>query len=566
MVAVAAVAVGQCATVPFALDVPIALVLMVVGVNEVTMQNWFLLFVCIIAITAIGTLFTSTGVNSHWLHKAVKDGDTKAVPILLAMGADVRHRARYGGNLIITALPKSRLAKHEDRKKIIKMLVAQGLSPLERDRSGLAPIHYVVMRKYSGYAKFLASLGADLNQPTNRGLTPLMFAIRARDKTLTKELLDAGADPRYQNHEGKSALHFAVEKKSHLLEFLLSKVKDINIYDNKGYTPLTLALNKGYENDYKLFLKLGFTPKGVDEQGWTPLHYACEGKPTLALTVLKNTQNPAAATKMGLTPLHIAAAKGHRSLCEELIKRSVPVDALDSKKRTPLYYTLCSPYVDVARMLVSKGANVTSVDEKGRTLLHTIAAAGSDELVCFMATLIEKGVDIEAKDNDGRTALHLAAKHSYIKNGVSELLSLGADPKAKDKDGKTPAQLSDTSVKSGLLAAASYSVSWRGTSKEKAFEDRLLGPPLYAAVRCGDDFLMQRMLKKNRNVNEKNRSGRTALHYAAELGKKKLVDLLLKNGAKKKVTDNNGKTPSQLARENGHGGLAAKLDTSLEKN
>ena len=528
------------------------------------MQSWFLLFMCIISVAAATLLFNPMGVNSIWLEKAVSDGDVKAVKLWLAMGGDINHRNRFGGNLINSALPKSRLAKHEERKKVIKILVDRGLSLLHRDRNGYAPIHYVTMRKYSGYPKFLASLGADLNQPTSRGLTPLMMAIRARDKTLLKVLLDGGALPGFQNQDGQTVLHYAVETNSHLLEFLLTKVTDLKKYDKNGYTPLALALVKGNESVYDTFEKAGFRLDGADEQGWTALHYACEGKENLATKVLERTKNPAAVTKMGLAPLHIAASMGHRHLCEKLLKHSVPLDPLDSKSRTPFYYALCGLHTEICRLLMEKGAKVDTVDEKGRTLLHLIAASGSDELVCFMATLLEKGLDIEKKDNDGRTPLHLAAG-SPIDSGVKELIALGAIPDVKDNGGKTPTQLANNTTKRKLLAAASNTVCWRKTAKAQEIEHHLTGPPLYCAVRSGDDFLFARMLAKKGDVNEKNRIGRTALHYAAELGQAKILDLLLKASASRKLTDNDGKTASQLAKEKGHSALAAKLDVSLEK-
>ena len=56
-----------------------------------------------------------------------------------------------------------------------------------------------------------------------------------------------------------------------------------------------------------------------------------------------------------------------------------------------------------------------------------------------------------------------------------------------------------------------------------------------------------------KEVNHRNNSGRTVLHYAAEYkGSPGLVQLLLKRGADLKLKDNSGKTPADVARAKGN--------------
>jgi len=54
--------------------------------------------------------------------------------------------------------------------------------------------------------------------------------------------------------------------------------------------------------------------------------------------------------------------------------------------------------------------------------------------------------------------------------------------------------------------------------------------------------------------------GNTALHKAACYGHTRVVELLLEAGADPRAKDNYGKTPSDLARQNGHPELAAMLE------
>ena len=53
--------------------------------------------------------------------------------------------------------------------------------------------------------------------------------------------------------------------------------------------------------------------------------------------------------------------------------------------------------------------------------------------------------------------------------------------------------------------------------------------------------------------------GETPLHFAAWNGKSSISNLLLKANASPPAADKYGKTPAQLAKQCGHGDLAARL-------
>ena len=51
----------------------------------------------------------------------------------------------------------------------------------------------------------------------------------------------------------------------------------------------------------------------------------------------------------------------------------------------------------------------------------------------------------------------------------------------------------------------------------------------------------------------------TSMHLAAVNGKSSIVNLLLQANASPTAVDRNGRTPAQLAKQQGHGDLAARL-------
>jgi len=144
------------------------------------------------------------------------------------------------------------------------------------------------------------------------------------------------------------------------------------------------------------------------------------------------------------TPLHDAAACGHRDIAELLIAKGAEIDARDEWDRTPLILALCDGYEDVAELLVDKGADVNAIDTYGRTPLLCAFHWTSESAVKF---LIARGADVNVITRPHtyvfgifaleHKPLHDAARLGY-KNIVGLLIDKGADVNAKNGDGQTP--------------------------------------------------------------------------------------------------------------------------------
>lgn len=139
---------------------------------------------------------------------------------------------------------------------------------------------------------------------------------------------------------------------------------------------------------------------------------------------------------VGLTPLGLAAAYGHRNIAEFLLDHGASIGTKGGLGETPLHVASEHGYADVAALLLKHGADIDARDIVGATPLQWAALRGNVKVV---ELLIARGAIVNAQSSFGKTALHLAAAagHSEI---AAFLLAHGADLKIRNSDGQTPLQ------------------------------------------------------------------------------------------------------------------------------
>ncbi len=135
----------------------------------------------------------------------------------------------------------------------------------------------------------------------------------------------------------------------------------------------------------------------------------------------------------GLTPLQLAAEKGHRRIASLLIRRGANVNA-SINNVTPLHLALKNAHLDIVLLLIENGADINAKDSKGYTPLHLAAAAG-DYAAAWM--LIINGADVNSRSVLNHTPLHLAVAHGDL-NIVVLLVDNNAEINCKSSDGRTP--------------------------------------------------------------------------------------------------------------------------------
>ena len=152
----------------------------------------------------------------------------------------------------------------------------------------------------------------------------------------------------------------------------------------------------------------------MDRWGHTQLRYYCNKGMTASVRRMLYMKNiDVEAKTLGrnehrhiMTSLHVAAYKGHLSICRLLINNGANIEARESVGRTPLCYAAVFDNIEIVRLLCDRGAEIEARDFRGMRPLHWAAMNGH---ISIIKELIEKkDAEINARDNGGRTALTVA--------------------------------------------------------------------------------------------------------------------------------------------------------------
>jgi len=214
--------------------------------------------------------------------------------------------------------------------------------------------------------------------------------------------------------------------------------KQVNAPDIQGATPLHKAAGEGHLEVCEYLLAHGAKVNAQALVDGTPLHVA-KDRAVAELLLAHGADLRAKEIKVGDSPLHSAAWRGHPDVAELLIARGVDVNVLNRMAYTPLHSAAAFGNTEVAKLLIAKGADKNARNQDGWTPLHLAVGLGHQDTA---ALLLDLGADPNLRDAFFQaTPLHWAAGLGR-KEMVALLLDKGADPNLRNRDGKTPLSLS----------------------------------------------------------------------------------------------------------------------------
>ena len=102
------------------------------------------------------------------LHKAAKEGNIEKVKSLIASGADVNAKSKYGDTPL-------HYAARRGHKIIGELLINKGAEVNAKNKSGETPLHIATFDGYKDFAEFLINNGANIDAMNKQGNTPLIW-------------------------------------------------------------------------------------------------------------------------------------------------------------------------------------------------------------------------------------------------------------------------------------------------------------------------------------------------------------------------------------------------------
>ncbi len=311
-------------------------------------------------VQGIAEAFIANGANvnekdadgNSLLHLAVQRAQTELVAVLLAHGADISAKGKFGFTPLALAQSAS-FGKTEWYKDIIALLTegakkADDNNVDKGDNKGRTALHRAAKKGTRDEVIQLIRRGADVNAKSKNGGTPLSSAMLGNHYEICSYLIEKKADvsdPMY--------LEMAVSGEKHvaLLKDLIALGADVNAENQDGITPLEEACNWLVSDKIKTLIGNGANVKKQFKNGDTLLHRA-------------------------VTPN--LSSRGQQANLSELISwlidAAVDPNSRASDNSTPLHRAVESCNQDLINCLLDKGADVNVQDNKGITPLHLAAS------------------------------------------------------------------------------------------------------------------------------------------------------------------------------------------------
>jgi ankyrin repeat protein len=359
----------------------------------------------------------------------------------------------------------------------------------------------------------------------------------------------------------------------------------------------------------------------ADILGWTPLNYAVIRNPKLASNILSRWSEGAKKKDFAeRTPLQYAVMRvmysadrttldnyTHReknSLVKRLLEKA-PKPERGRDGLLPLHWAAKLGDEEAVDLLLdnhSHGNKVNSADNWGRTALHLAACRGALRIV---DRLLVKGANIDAKDHFGNTALMLAvemeqdinkrlteaerqnagerdkagrediARQTERKDEIEEEAGKGGAGGGETEGLRLEGQASEkeipTTEKKETSEKEHLSTRWEETRGVIQFllgrkgvgpESAGGGDLLLWAVTEGYKTFFGQLMEKNAKDDERDSTGRTALHIAAMSGFEDVVKQLLDRWGKEKPHETSGEKAPTRQQESG----ATNEETSYTKS
>jgi ankyrin repeat protein len=322
-----------------------------------------------------------------------------------------------------------------------------------------------------------------------------------------------------------------------------------------------------------------------DDDMWLDYSRMIQKKALFHATSLPDHSSHGAGCEIrsGKSPLKVAISTGSTSLVKRLVNHGYNINERytinpwnyfhGSRGGTPLHDFMEEP--DWADLLLELGASPNEQDMLGRTPLHLAISTKQMETINKLLSI--ENIDLNIRDSQGCTALHWAVTRRMVTVIHNLLKDQRVNVNIEDNDGRTPftyaAYWGDQSIMVELLKSSKALLAHQELSglspvicaaqhrwKDMTVDLIRMVPDInvhrgldrkgiihWAIINEWDDVLVLAVEQAGAKLNHIDTSGKTPLHYAAELGIPTAARRLLRCGASVHISDNNGRTALHAA-------------------
>ncbi|XP_065346448.1 serine/threonine-protein phosphatase 6 regulatory ankyrin repeat subunit B-like [Cloeon dipterum] len=498
------------------------------------------------------TMGNRAGIN--WLMLAARDRNLQTCLELVKKGENAKATTHFGVTLLHFAALNKRHAE-----KIASHFVDQGLDLLKKDVDGESPIYYAVrLQQFEDAEKLLGLRSAGIknllhyfvaedkleivkrihswNEKLIRAVDPegknaLHFAALCSDLRMCQWLIEKGLDPKSLSAEKMSVLHHAVLNSRHgkeLVQFFASLDVDVNGEMEKGETPLHGALFAENLDVARTLLHLG--AKLNKSKNNIMIFCVMANKLISAQFVHRRDKNLLKnyVDSKGQTALHVAAACADEKMCTWLVRVGVSAESPESTVLHRVGYNAAHGS-KLTPFFVNMGLDLNERDESGKTpIVHALRAGN----LALAETMLDLGADLEVKVG-GFNLVHLflicnnmkAVRYLHRKNKqmVKEILS---------PQGTNAMHLAATF---GDLEMCSWLCKLGFDVRDIASHFRNSVLHFASLNKQFGKSLVPFFVYKGVDVNQRNATSMTPLHFALQKENFEVAEALLKSGADSKV-------------------------------
>lgn len=265
--------------------------------------------------------------------------------LLLSKGANANSSDTNGRTIIMDAIRSQNI-------QIINLLLNCKANPNIQDINGRNSYHEAALTGNVEVISIIRNAGGNPLSRDKNGITPFSLSLNQSSNVISAVL---GSETAISDSDGNTPYHIVIKNKNSksiaLIKMLIKNGYPINTRNSDGYTPVSIAIEKQYEDIAELLLKNGADPFiTIDKKGKNAVTIALNDDNTNIIEDIVKY----AGTKsdiQGNTILHYASRLSNSNTVRRLVSYGLDLNVTNISGETPAQTAARWKRNDIARIL-----------------------------------------------------------------------------------------------------------------------------------------------------------------------------------------------------------------------